>query len=95
MLPQNILMQTAEPISGDSLIRYQQLIDIMVNEYGYTLTNTEKTQFGTTVWNLTRQEINDDNKELNENYLIKHQYTLQESVDKFYLPILSNILPNN
>jgi hypothetical protein len=78
---------------GDSLIRYQQLIDIMVSEYDYTLSNTDKTKFGTTEWYLTRNKVTDDNKELNEKYLIKHKYSLQENVDKFYLPIISKILP--
>jgi hypothetical protein len=92
-LPQNILMQTAEPITGDSLIRYQQLINIMVSEYGYILNKTEKSEFGTTSWFLNKEKHIADNKDMNETYIIKHQYTLQENVDRFYLPIINQILP--
>lgn len=39
-LPQNIIRKTVEPVTGDSLKRYQEIINIMVNEYGYRVKDT-------------------------------------------------------
>lgn len=77
-LPQNIIRKTVEPISGDSLKRYEEITKIMVNEYNYKLIEVTKDDWGITTWKLTRNEINDKNKEMNESYELSHQYSIQE-----------------
>lgn len=88
-LPQNIFRKTVEPVDGDSLIRYEEITNIMVDEYGYTLKSKEETRDGRTIWYLSRGEVNDDNKEMNESYEIIHEYSLQEKMKTMINPILS------
>ena len=87
-LPQNIFRKTVEPVDGDSLIRYEEITNIMVDEYGYTLESKEETRDGRTIWYLSRGEVNDDNKEMNESYEIIHEYSLQEKMKTMINPIL-------
>lgn len=77
-LPQNIVRRTVEPLSGDSLIRYEEITNIMINEYGYRLDNVVKDKFGYTTWNLTKVEETENNSEMNESYEIVHRYSIQE-----------------
>jgi len=91
-LPQNIIRKTVEPVDGDSLKRYEEITQIMVDEYGYTLVNVNKDKWGYTTWNLTRDVITDDNKEMNESYEITHTYTPKEIAKMTFgwtLPLLS------
>lgn len=90
-LPQNLYMQTAEPLDGDSLKRYNELINIMTNEYGYKLIENKKDEFGCTFWKLTKNEITDKNKDMNEEYSIKHEYLLQERVTRAFTPLISQL----
>ena len=87
-LPQNIFRKTVEPVDGDSLIRYEEITNIMVDEYGYTLESKEETRDGRTIWYLSRGEVTDDNKEMNESYEIIHEYSLQEKMKTMINPIL-------
>ena len=87
-LPQNIFRKTVEPVDGDSLIRYEEITNIMVDEYGYTLESKEETRDGRTIWYLSRGEINNENKEMNESYEIIHEYSLQEKMKTMINPIL-------
>jgi hypothetical protein len=77
-LPQNIVRRTVEPLSGDSLIRYEEITNIMINEYGYRLDNVVKDKFGYTTWNLTKVGETENNSEMNESYEIVHRYSIQE-----------------
>lgn len=92
-LPQNIFRKTVEPVDGDSLIRYEEITNIMVDEYGYTLESKEETRDGRTIWYLSRGEVTNDNKEMNESYEIIHEYSTQERMKTTYdclLPLLKN-----
>jgi hypothetical protein len=83
-LPQNIFRKTIEPIQGDSLIRYEEITNIMVNEYGYKLTEKSTDNFGYTIWKLNRNKINDNNKDMNESYVITHVYSSDELHKKMF-----------
>ncbi len=92
-LPQNIYRKTVESIDGDSLKRYEEITNIMVNEYGYTLVYMDRDKWGQTTWKLTRGDITDDNKGMDESYEITHTYTIQESLkstNDCLLPLLKN-----
>jgi hypothetical protein len=86
-LPQNIYRKTSEPVDGDSLKRYEEITNIMVNEYGYKLLSVEK-DWGHTTWKLTREKMNDNNKDMDESYEIIHSYTIQETCKLSNDPIL-------
>jgi hypothetical protein len=92
-LPQNIFRKTVEPVDGDSLKRYEEITNIMVNEYGYIVTSIDKDKWGYTTWRLTKNNVNDKNKDMNESYEITHSYTIQESLkltNDCLLPLLKN-----
>ena len=88
MIPEEIIRKTVEPLSGDSLKRYEEITNIMVNEYGYTLVETNKDKWGYTSWYLTRNEVGDNNKDMNESYEITHRYSTQEMMKLTFDPIL-------
>ena len=77
-LPDEIVRKTSEPLSGDSLKRYEEITNIMVNEYGYHLKSKTKDEFGCTKWVLSRTNISENNKDMKDNYEIKHEYTGHE-----------------
>jgi len=83
-LPEIIVRQTSEPLSGDSLKRYEEITNIMVNEYGYNLVDMSKNEFGGTKWVLKRKEITDKNTELDEAYSFIHNYTTHEIAQKVF-----------
>jgi hypothetical protein len=90
-LPQNIFRKTVEVVDGDSLRRYEEITNIMVNEYGYRLEKTEKTRDNRTKWFLTRDEMSDVNREMDESYIIEHEYSTQElhkTMFDWVLPLL-------
>jgi hypothetical protein len=87
-LPQNIYRKTVEPVDGDSLKRYEEITNIMVNEYGYKLIEHKTNKWGETSWKLTRETVSDNNKEMNESYEITHEYSTQEKLKKALDPIL-------
>jgi len=70
MIPQEIYRRTVEPLTGDSLERYNRITKIMVDEYGYILTETYIDEHGCTVWKLIKNEDTDNNKEMSESYEI-------------------------
>ena len=45
-LPQNILRKTVEPLSGDSLKRYDEITNIMVKEFNYSLISRTEDKWG-------------------------------------------------
>jgi hypothetical protein len=77
-LPDIIIRRTVEPLSGDSLKRYEEITNIMVNEYGYHLDSVEKNRSGETIWRLSKEESNKDNETMDETYEIIHSYTIHE-----------------
>ncbi len=83
-LPQIIVRQTSEPLSGDSLKRYEEITQIMVNEYGYTVIEESKDKFGGTRWVLSKTEVKDNNQDLEETYNISHSYTKDEIAQKVF-----------
>lgn len=92
-LPKNIIRSTAEPIEGDSLKRYEEITDIMVNEYGYRLVEKKEDDWGYTTWKLSRDGINENNKDMKEHYEIVHCYSIQEKLKQTndnLLPLLKN-----
>jgi hypothetical protein len=93
-LPQNIFRKTVEPVDGDSLKRYEEITNIMVNEYGYKLDSVEKTFDNRTIWKLSKKNEIDNNKDMNESYEITHEYTTQESLHNMFdwvLPLLNDM----
>jgi hypothetical protein len=90
-LPQNIFRKTVESVGGDSLKRYEEITNIMVNEYGYNLDSQEQTRDGRTIWYLSRGEVTNNNREMNESYEIIHEYSTQERLKMTFdwcLPLL-------
>ena len=83
-LPNNIFRRTVESIKGDSLLRYEEITNIMINEYGYRLTEKSTDDFGYTIWKLSRNEITDNNKDMNESYIITHLYSSEELHKKMF-----------
>lgn len=69
-LPENIIRKTVEPLSGDSLKRYQEITNIMVNEYGYIVKETYTDNDGCTIWKLVKDTHIDKNKNMDESYEI-------------------------
>jgi hypothetical protein len=92
MIPQEIYRRTVEPLTGDSLERYNRITQIMVNEYGYILNETYVDNDGCTVWKLIKNKETDNNKEMDESYDIggipKGQQLLKDTFD-WVLPRLS------
>ncbi len=76
--PDLIFRQTVEPLSGDSLIRYQEITDIMINDYGYELISQTTTDEGITVWKLKKNSNSSVNEDMDNEYDLSHQYTLNE-----------------
>lgn len=92
-LPQNIVRTTVEPIDGDSLKRYQEITDIMVNEYGYELISKKEDEWGYTTWKLSRVIDNEKNEDMKESYEIIHRYSIEEKLKQTndcLLPFLKN-----
>jgi len=93
-LPQNISRRTVEPVDGDSLKRYEEITNIMINEYGYKLVDKTVDEFNYTRWKLTRNEITDNNKDMKESYEIIHCLSTQElhkSMFDHILPLLKEM----
>lgn len=90
-LPENIFRKTVEPIDGDSLKRYEEITNIMVNEYGYILTSKEQTKDGRTIWYLTKDSGTENNKAMNESYEITHEYPSQERLKDTFDCILPKL----
>jgi hypothetical protein len=91
MIPEEIYRRTVEPLTGDSLERYNRITNIMINEYGYTLDKTYTDDKGCTIWILTKKNQTDNNKEMNETYEIggvpNGQQLLKDTFD-WVLPLL-------
>jgi hypothetical protein len=91
MIPEEIYRRTVEPLTGDSLERYNRITNIMINEYGYTLDKTYTDDNGCTIWILTKKNQTDNNKEMNETYEIggvpNGQQLLKDTFD-WVLPLL-------
>ncbi len=90
-LPDKIIRETVEPLSGDSLIRYQEITDIMVNEYGYELISETKDDFGITKWVLKQKDKNNLNNDMNEIYELIHKYSLSELQYKAWSPFFKDL----
>jgi HSP90 family molecular chaperone len=90
-IPKKILRKTVEPLGGDSLKRYEEITNIMVNEYGYKIDETYLDSFGCTVWLLSKKEITDNNSDMNETYEIggipNKKQILKDTFD-WVLPLL-------
>jgi hypothetical protein len=68
--PKSIEMQTFENLSGDSLKRYDKIIEMLINDFNYKLINTYLDKTGVNHWlfkNFSEEEI-----ELNENNITGH-----------------------
>jgi len=87
MTPQKILRTTDERLTGDSLMRYEKITDIMVNEYGYVLKNKYVDKIGFTHWILEK------NDGINETEIIhlEHHYTKKEIIEMTFRPALKYI----
>ena len=69
MTPQEIHRKMVEPLVGDSTIRYDEITKIMVNEFGYKdVTTPELKQQN--IWKLVKNESNDKNSSLDEEYVL-------------------------
>lgn len=91
MIPEEIIRKTVEPLSGDSLKRYEEITKIMVNEYGYVVTKTYKDEFGCTVWILNKNIGQENNVEMNETYNIggiPSGYQILKDTFDWVLPLL-------
>ena len=79
VLPDKIVRKTIEPINDNHLKRYDEITNIMVDEFGYKLIS--KTANGDLFnWVLVRERINDSNKDLNEKYEFSYETTLSERI---------------
>ena len=94
MLPEEIYRKTVEPLSGDSLTRYHEITNIMVNEYDYSLKETYVDQDGCTVWKLIKTKETKINKNMEESYKLggipNGKQILKDTFDKI-LPLLPKI----
>ncbi len=81
MLPEKILRRTVEFNNEFTLKRYDEITNIMVNEYGYSLT-LKKDEDSTITWILTRTQINESNFDMETEYKIIYNTTLSERLDK-------------
>lgn len=85
MIPQEIYRRTVEPLTGDSLERYNRITQLMVNEYGYKVNETYVDDDGCTVWKLIKNQETENNKEMDESYYIggvpKGQQLLKDTFD--------------
>jgi len=81
MLPEKILRRTIEPNTELNLRRYDEITDIMVNEYGYILTHKKETD-SQVVWVLTKNNLNEENLDMEDNYEIVYNTTLSDRLNK-------------
>lgn len=62
--PNNVIRKTVEPLIDDSLIRYDEITKIFVDEFEYHLISKEKTSDNKTKWimstNLQTEVVNND-----------------------------------
>lgn len=70
MIPQEIYRKTVEPLTGDSLERYNRITNIMINEYGYKLKETYVDNDGCTIWKLIKEVETENNVDMDESYEI-------------------------
>jgi len=91
-LIKKIEMETTEELEGDSLKRYQKIIDLLINNFHYELINTYKDNSGIYHWkfkNFSEEEIN-----LTENDIESHNPpTTEEKWEKLNEYIKKTITP--
>jgi hypothetical protein len=76
---ENIFRKTEEKLSGDSLKRYEEITNIMINEYGYKLIQEGDTDFGTHYWKLSKHQNTENNTEMKEEYIIENFPTWEDT----------------
>jgi len=81
-LPDTIYRRTYEIINSDSMNRYEEITNIMVDEFGYVVTKEEVDQDGYKTWELKRESINEINSDLNDIYYITNKKTFVEDIRK-------------
>ena len=77
MLPDKIIRQTEERLSGTSLNRYEEITKIMVNEYGYEVIDSG-VSYGNNYWKLSRKTLNEHNKNMDNLYVVGIHRTVQQ-----------------
>lgn len=77
-LPDKIYRETVESLSGDSLVRYQKITDIMVSEYNYKLIEENVDSSGIRSWILKKKGINELNEKMEDEYELQQKYSKQE-----------------
>jgi hypothetical protein len=78
MVPDKIIRQTEENLSGSSLNRYEEITKIMVNEYGYEVFEEGVSPFGNYYWKLHRKTLNENNQTMDNEYVVGHHRTMLE-----------------
>ena len=66
----------------------------MVNEFNYTIVSRTEDKWGKTIWKLYKDKITPENKDMNESYIIEHEYTIQETNHKMFdhvIPLLKDM----
>ena len=81
-LPDTIYRRTYEIINSDSMNRYEEITNIMVDEFGYVVTKEEVDQDGYKTWELKRESVNEINSDLNDIYYITNKKTFVEDIRK-------------
>jgi hypothetical protein len=74
----------------NSLIRYDQITDIMVNEYGYKLIKTGY-HVGRKYWILERDTINENNSEMGSFYYLGGYESHRDMLNKTFGPIVKHL----
>lgn len=69
MTPEEIHRKAIEPLSGDSLKRYDEITNIMVNEFGYK-DITDSVSKKRNIWILVKDKHTERNKTMNEEYIL-------------------------
>ena len=80
MLPEKILRRTKEKVYDKSLTRYEEITNIMVNEYNYVVVQEGTTSFGTHYWKLEQNGITNKNKTMEEQYIIEDLPTNEDTL---------------
>ena len=96
-LPNKILRKTAEMLKNDnSLKRYEVIGNILINEYGYILTN-EYTGKGVNYWEYSKKDIVNNSK-MEESYTLYDLPTWEDTkraIKEQVLPEFEKYLKNN
>ncbi len=77
-LPERIVRETVQLLPESSLVRYQKISEILINEYNYELENEIIDPSGLRKWYFKRKDINALNEDMEDEYELQQWYTDEE-----------------